>query len=62
MDGDVRSASAMALARTAILTLQREDFLRFITTNPQGAAAVFRSLAALIRRQNAQLYGEFFGS
>ena len=62
MDGDVRSASAMALARTAILTLQREDFLKFITTNPSGAASVFRSLANLIRRQNAQLYGEFFGS
>ena len=52
----------MALARTAILTLQREDFLKFIRTNPQGAASVFRSLANLIRRQNAQLYGEFFGS
>ena len=62
MDGDVRSASAMALARTAIMTLQREDFLTFITTNPKGAASVFRSLANLIRRQNAQLYGEFFGS
>ena len=62
MDGDLRSASAMALAHTAILTLQREDFLKFIRTNPQGAASVFRSLANLIRRQNAQLYGEFFGS
>ena len=62
MDGDLRSASAMALARTAILTLQREDFLKFIRANPQGAASVFRSLANLIRRQNAQLYGEFFGS
>ena len=62
MDGDVRSASAMALARTAILTLQRDEFLEFITTNPKGTAAVFRSLTSLIRRQNAQLYGEFFGS
>ena len=61
MDGGYRTASAMALSRTAILTLERDDFLTFITTHPPGAAAVFRALAALIRRQNSQLYGEFFG-
>ena len=60
LDSGVRTASAMALGRTATLTLEREEFLRFITTHPQGAAAVFRSLAALIRKQNAQLFGEFF--
>ncbi len=62
MDGDVRSASAMSLGRTAILTLEREEFLKFITTHPQGAAGVFRSLAKLIRKQNSQLFGEFFSS
>ena len=60
LDGGTRTASAMALARTAILSLDRDQFMRFITTYPEGAAAVFRSLAALIRRQNAQLFGEFF--
>ena len=60
LDGGTRTASAMALARTAILSLDRDQFMRFITTYPGGAAAVFRSLAALIRRQNAQLFGEFF--
>ena len=30
--------------------------------DPDGAATVFRALAALIRRQNSQLYGEFFGA
>ena len=51
----------MTLGRTAILTLERDEFLRFVTMYPQGAAAVFRSLAALIRKQNSQLYGQFFG-
>ena len=60
LDGGVRSASAMAMGRTATLTLERDEFLWFITTQPQGAAAVLRALAALIRKQNAQLYGEFF--
>lgn len=60
LDGGSRTASAMALNRTAILTLERDDFLTFITTYPAGAAAVFRALAALIRRQNSQLFGEFF--
>ena len=62
LDGGARTASAMALARTAILTLERDEFLKFITTRPEAAAAVFRALAALIRQQNSQLFGEFFGS
>ena len=62
LDGGARTASAMALARTAILTLERDEFLKFITTRPEAAAAVFRALAALIRQQNSQLFGEFSGS
>ena len=61
LDGGSRTASAVTLARTAILTLERDEFLRFVTNYPQGAAAVFRSPAALIRKQNSQLYGQFFG-
>ncbi len=61
LDSGARTASAMALGRTATLTLEREEFLKFITTNPQGAGAVFKSLAALIKKQNEQLFGEFFG-
>ena len=60
LDGGSRTASAMTLGRTAILTLERDEFLGFVTNFPQGAAAVFRSLAALIRKQNSQLYGQFF--
>ena len=52
----------MALARTAILTLERDGFLRFTTSHSEGAAAVFQALAALIRKHDAQLFGEFFES
>ena len=62
LDSGSRTASAMVLARTAILTLERDEFLRFITSHSEGAAAVFQALAALIRKQNAQLFGEFFES
>ena len=62
LDTGLRTASAMAIARTATLTLERNEFLRFVMTYPQGAAAVFRALGALIRRQNVQLFGEFFES
>ncbi len=60
LDGDLRTASAMALTRTATLTLERDEFLRFITANPQSMVAVIRALAALVRRQNTQLYSDFF--
>ena len=57
MAGGVRTASAAAMGRTATLTLDRQEF---ITTHPQGAEAVFRFMASLIRKQNMQLFGEFF--
>ena len=60
LDGGSRTASATALSRTATFTLERDEFLEFITTHPPGAAAVFRALASLVRRQNLQLFGEFF--
>jgi CRP-like cAMP-binding protein len=60
LDGGSRTASAAALAPTATFTLERDDFLEFVTTHPEAAAAVFRAMAALVRRQNTQLYGEFF--
>ena len=62
LDTGLRTASAMALARTATLTLERNEFLKFIMTYPEGAAAVLRALGALIRRQNVQLFGELFES
>ena len=60
LDSGTRTASAMALGRSATLTLERDEFLKFITTYPQGAAAVLKALAAVIKKQNAQLFGEFF--
>ena len=60
LDGGSRTASATAVGPAATVTLEREEFLGFVTTHPQCAASVFRALAALIRRQNMQLFGEFF--
>ena len=60
LDGGLRTASATAVGAAATLSLEREDFLGFITTHPRCAAADFRALATLIRRQNMQLFGEFF--
>ena len=62
LDGGPQTASAIALTQTSVLTLERDDFLSYITDNPQGMAAILGSLAALIRRQNTQLFGEFFGA
>ena len=62
LDGGSRAASAMALAHTAILIVERDQFRRFITSHTGRAAAVFQALAALMRKQNAQLFGEYFES
>ena len=60
LDGAQRTASAAAMARTATLTLERDVFIDFITSHPLAASAVFRAMASLIRKQNLQLFGEFF--
>ena len=61
LDGGSRTASATAMGRTATLTLERDVFIEFITSHPLAAEAVFRAMASLIRKQNLQLFGEFFG-
>ena len=60
LDGGPRTATATALSRTGTMTLERDHFLEFITSHPKGAEAVFREMASLIRKQNTQLFGEFF--
>ena len=60
LDGGARTATAAAMGRTATLTLERDVFLKFVTSNAQAAGAVLRGMAAMVRRQNVQLFGEFF--
>ena len=60
LDAGPRTASAAALVPSATLTIGRDEFLNFVTTNPKGAAAVFQALASLIRKQDTQLFGKFF--
>ena len=60
LDGGAHTATASAMARTATLTLERDDFLKFVTSNSNAAGAVLSAMAALIRRQNSQLFSKFF--
>ncbi len=60
LDDSPRSASAQALEITDTLTLHREDFRRYLGSNPQFALHVLQSMARNIRRLNSQLSDIFF--
>ena len=56
LDGFSRSAGAVAMERTVIYTLQRQDFLRHLDHSPQMARALLAQLSAHLR--NATDYAE----
>lgn len=60
LDDSPRSATAEAIESTETLTLHREDFMRFITDNPDFSLHVLQTLAKNIRRLNNQLSDIFF--
>lgn len=60
LDDSPRSASAAALETTDTLTLHREDFRRYLDSNPDFALHVLQSMARNIRRLNSQLSDIFF--
>jgi CRP-like cAMP-binding protein len=49
LDGDPRSADAVAREPTQVLVLAREDFLRFVNGKPQMAMAMLAGLSRLVR-------------
>jgi CRP-like cAMP-binding protein len=49
LDGGPRSASAVATEDTAILTLDRDDFLALLQTRPQAAKEVLAAVAQRLR-------------
>lgn len=55
LDGLPRSATAVALSDSQVLTLQREDFVDVLQSNPQIALAMLGGLATIIRRMNDKL-------
>lgn len=60
LDDSPRSATAEAIEPTETLTLHREDFIRYISDNPDFALHVLRILAQHIRRLNSQISDVFF--
>ncbi len=60
LDDSPRSATAEAIQNTETLTLHRDEFIRFISNNPNFSLHVLQSLARNIRRLNSQLSDVFF--
>jgi CRP/FNR family transcriptional regulator, cyclic AMP receptor protein len=60
LDDSPRSATAEALQETETLTLHREEFIRYISGNPDYALHVLHTLAQHIRRLNNQISDIFF--
>ncbi|MCA9953892.1 MAG: Crp/Fnr family transcriptional regulator [Ardenticatenaceae bacterium] len=60
LDDSPRSATAEALEETETLTLHREEFIRYISDNPDFALHVLHTLAQHIRRLNNQISDIFF--
>ncbi len=50
LDGEPRSTDAVAREETDVLSLQREDFQRFLDTRPQLAQGLLTALTRLVRR------------
>ncbi len=60
IDDAPRSATAVALEASETWTLHREEFIHYLTDNPDFALHVLKTLAQHIRRLNAQLADIFF--
>ena len=50
LDGEPRSTDAVAREETELLSLQRDDFHRFLASRPQVAMGLLASLSRLVRR------------
>lgn len=55
LDGEPRSASAVAMRRTSALTLHRDAFLRAIRSVPEIAVTVLAELSARLRHSNTYI-------
>ena len=60
LDDSPRSATAIALEPTETWTLHREEFIHYLSDNPDFALHVLKVLARNIRRLNTQLADIFF--
>jgi CRP/FNR family cyclic AMP-dependent transcriptional regulator len=55
LDNEPRSATAIAIEQTELITLSRPDFQGSMTENPSIQAALIRILTARLRRANHQI-------
>lgn len=60
LDDAPRSATAEAMENTETLTLHRDEFIGYISQNPEFAYHVMRTLAKRIRHLNDQISDVFF--
>ena len=57
LDGKPRSANAVALKESEVITLRRSDFLQLIYENPQVAVLLLAELASRLRRTDEKIEG-----
>ena len=57
LDGKPRSANAVALKDSEVLTLRRADFLQLVIENPRVAALLLAELASRLRRTDEKIEG-----
>jgi len=60
LDDSPRSATAEAIEPTDVLTLHREEFMRFMSSNPDFSMHVLQTMAKRIRHLNKQVSDIFF--
>ncbi len=60
LDGEPRSADAVATVTSRLATLQREDFLRFIQDTPRAAANLLAALSRRLRRTDQLVHDAAF--
>jgi CRP-like cAMP-binding protein len=60
LDGEPRSADAVARESTQLLALQRDDFLRFLTASPPAAISLLAVLSRRLRRTDRLVHDVAF--
>ncbi|MBN9683663.1 MULTISPECIES: Crp/Fnr family transcriptional regulator [unclassified Corallococcus] len=60
LDGEMRSTDAMAREESHLLTLQRDDFRRYLETRPQVSLALLANMSRLVRRTTQLVYDSAF--
>ena len=62
LDGETRSAAAIAAEDATLLTLRRTDFMHFLGENPSAAVEMLRVLSLRLRRMDGVLEEAVFHS